>query len=299
MPLDSLHHTSSLAPRRRSPWPGLALALALHIALGLLAFWGWRSQSSKIEDDAAPAQVGLWTAADIAHAAKAPEPKTPEVKAKAKPPAPPEPEEAADIHLGEKKPPKKHTPKPEPTAKPTTKATEKPKAKPSPAPTPQPKQQPTPDPRIAQEKQRQAQAKAEKLAQEKALEKERQDALKRMLGQNKNAGTAGGSSTSAHDGMGKSAYKPSNDYLARIGALIKRNTVFDASSVDGNPGVVIELRLSPDGTILGQPRIVRSSGVAAWDEAAVDGIVRAERLPRDPSLGTAPPVMQITRRPKD
>ena len=60
-----------------------------------------------------------------------------------------------------------------------------------------------------------------------------------------------------------------------------------------------EVRLSPDGTILGQPRIVRSSGQPAWDDAALDGIVRAERFPRDPSLGTAPPTMIIERRPKD
>ena len=294
MPLDSAATPFSPAARRGSKWPSLALALALHLALGLLAFWGWRSQSIKIEDDAAPAQVGLWTAADIAHAAKVPEPiarpaRPP--KPKAQRPAPAEPEEAADIHLGQKKPNKKHPPTPVPTAKPTAKPTEKPKTQPSPAPT----HKPTPDPRIAQEKQRQAQAKAEKLAQEKA----RQDALKRMLGEAKNAGQAGGSTTSAHNGLGKSAYQPSNDYLARIGAIIKRNTVFDASGVAGNPAVRIEVRLSPDGTILGQPRIVRSSGQPAWDDAALDGIVRAERFPRDPSLGTAPPTMIIERRPKD
>ena len=99
--------------------------------------------------------------------------------------------------------------------------------------------------------------------------------------------------------MGKSAYKPSNDYLARISAIIKRNTHFDASSIDGNPVVKIEIRLSPDGTILGKPRIVRSSGQTDWDAAAVEGIERAEVLPRDPILGMAPPVMVIDRKPKD
>ena len=120
-----------------------------------------------------------------------------------------------------------------------------------------------------------------------------------MLGEAKNAGQAGGNTTSVHNGMGKSAYKPSNDYLARISAIIKRNTHFDASSIDGNPVVKIEIRLSPDGTILGKPRIVRSSGQTDWDAAAVEGIERAEVLPRDPILGMAPPVMVIDRKPKD
>jgi colicin import membrane protein len=283
----------------------LALALALHIGLGVLLFWGWRSHSLKSEDDAAPAQVGLWTTADIAHAVKAPKPTIEAQPQRPSPDTPALPDERADIHLGQKKPPKKPMPTPVPTEAPRTKPTHKPtaepteKAKPSPAPTHKPTAKPTPNPRIEQEKQRQEQAKAKKLAEKKALEKERQDAITRAQGQSKDNNKAGGSTTSAHNGMGKSPYKPSDDYLARIGALIKRNTHFDADSIDGNPLVKIEIRLSPDGTILGKPRIIKSSGNAAWDEAAAAGVERAERLPRDPSLGTAPPIMIIDRKPKD
>lgn len=293
MPLDSVHHTPTPAAKRGSKWPSLALALALHLGLGLLIFLGWRSHSIKSQDDAAPAQVGLWTAADIAHAAKTPEvPKEqPKPKNETQPQRPKRnqaaaPDEEADIHLGQKKLRKKNTPTPSPV----------PSAQPSPVPTHKPTAKPTPDPRIEQEKQRQEKAKAEKLAKEKALEKERQDAINRAL---KDAGKAGGSTTSAHNGQGKAAYKPSNDYLARISAIIKRNTHFDANSIDGNPIVKIEIRLSPDGTILSKPRVLRSSGNPDWDDAAVEGIERAERLPRDPSLGTAPPLMVIDRRPKD
>ena len=293
MPRTSVHSTLTPAARRASKWPSLALALALHLGLGILIFWGWRSHSIQSQEDAAPAQVGLWTSADIAHAAQTPakpkEASKPKIEAQpeAKPqqPKPDQaavPDEVADIHLDQAKPKKKHKPTPSPTPRPqpTIEPTAKPKAKPSPAPT----HKPTPDPRIAQEK---------------AAEKARQDALKRMLGEAKNAGQAGGSTTSVHNGMGKSAYKPSNDYLARISAIIKRNTHFDANSIDGNPVVKIEIRLSPDGTILGKPRIVRSSGQPDWDAAAVEGIERAEVLPRDPSLGTAPPIMVIDRKPKD
>ena len=58
-----------------------------------------------------------------------------------------------------------------------------------------------------------------------------------MLGEAKNAGQAGGNTTSVHNGMGKSAYKPSNDYLARISAIIKRNTHFDAQKIKQQLGV--------------------------------------------------------------
>ena len=281
MPRTSVHSTLTPAARRASKWPSLALALALHLGLGILIFWGWRSHSIQSQEDAAPAQVGLWTSADIAHAAQTPakpkEASKPKIEAQpeAKPqqPKPDQaavPDEVADIHLDQAKPKKKHKPTPSPTPRPqpTIEPTAKPKAKPSPAPT----HKPTPDPRIAQEK-----------AAEKA----------------KNAGQAGGSTTSQFNGQGKAQYKPSNEYSARLGRAIRGNTNFDASDIIGNPSVEIEIRLSPDGTILGKPRIVRSSGQTDWDAAAVEGIERAEVLPRDPILGMAPPVMVIDRKPKD
>jgi colicin import membrane protein len=316
MPLDSAHYSPSPAARRASKWPSLALALALHIALGILVFWGWRSHSIKAQDDAAPAQVGLWTTADIAHAAKKPEPQKAAPQTKTKPERKPEiqherpapQDDAADIHLGQTKPKKKHTPKPEPSPQPTAKPTEKPKAKPSPAPThkptAKPTTKPTPDPRIEQEKQRQEKAKAEKLAEaksaEKAQEKARQDALKRMLGEAKNAGQTGSSTTSKFDGQGKAAYKPSNEYSARLGRAIRRDTNFDASDIAGNPSVEIEIRLAADGEVLGRPIILRPSGNSAWDAAAVAGIQRASPLPVDAAWGgKAPPPFAIIRTPKD
>lgn len=315
MPLDSAHHTPTPAAKRGSKWPSLALALALHIGLGLLIFLGWRSHSIKSEDDAAPAQVGLWTAADIAHAAKTPEVPKEQPKPKNETqPQPPQrnqaatPDEEADIHLGQKKPHKKHqatpvptaTPKAKPTHKPTAEPTEKPKAKPSPLPTHKPAAKPTPDPRIEQEKQRQDKAKAEKLAKDKALEKERQDAIRRALGQSKDAAQTGGSTTSAHNGMGKSPYKPSQEYGARLGRRIKDSTNFDANDIVGNPSVEIQIRLSADGELLGKPIILRPSGNPAWDAAAVAGIQRASPLPVDPDWkGKAPIPFSIIRTPKD
>ena len=306
MPRTSVHSTLTPAARRASKWPSLALALALHLGLGILIFWGWRSHSIQSQEDAAPAQVGLWTSADIAHAAQTPakpkEASKPKIEAQpeAKPqqPKPDQaavPDEVADIHLDQAKPKKKHKPTPSPTPRPqpTIEPTAKPKAKPSPAPT----HKPTPDPRIAQEKQRQEKAKTEKLAQEKALEKERKDALNRAL---KDAGKAGGNTTSQFNGQGKAQYKPSNEYSARLGRAIRGNTNFDASDIIGNPSVEIEIRLAADGEVLGKPIILRPSGNPAWDAAAVAGIQRASPLPVDAAWGgKAPPPFSIIRTPKD
>jgi colicin import membrane protein len=72
---------------------------------------------------------------------------------------------------------------------------------------------------------------------------------------------------------------PSAGYAGRVAALIKRNTRFP-DTVPGDPPVEVEVRLAPDGTIVGQ-RIVKSSGNRARDEAVLRGIEATERLPRD------------------
>ena len=53
------------------------------------------------------------------------------------------------------------------------------------------------------------------------------------------------------------------------------------STVSGNPKVTIEVRMAPDGTILGRPRVVKSSGNSEWDEAVVRAFEKTEVLPRD------------------
>lgn len=87
--------------------------------------------------------------------------------------------------------------------------------------------------------------------------------------------------TGAPDATGTAARSagPSSTYAGRIAALIKRNTRF-VESVPGDPPVEVEIRLAPDGTIVGQ-RIKKSSGNAARDDAVLRGIQATERLPRD------------------
>ncbi|MCC2677308.1 MAG: tolA [Ramlibacter sp.] len=115
--------------------------------------------------------------------------------------------------------------------------------------------------------------KQEQEAREAArIAKQREENLRRIQGM---AGTGAPDS----QGTAERSSGPSSSYAGRIAALIKRNTRF-VESVPGDPAVEVEIRLAPDGTIVGQ-RIKKSSGNAARDDAVLRGIQATEKLPRD------------------
>jgi colicin import membrane protein len=76
---------------------------------------------------------------------------------------------------------------------------------------------------------------------------------------------------------------------------VRPNIVF-ADDVSGNPKAEVEVRMAPDGTITGK-RLVRSSGVKAWDEAVLRALDKTEVLPRDVD-GTVPSSVIIDFRPR-
>lgn len=140
-------------------------------------------------------------------------------------------------------------------------------------------------------KEKQAREKAEEkkraAAEEAKLAKQREDNLKRMMGQ---AGSATGSGgNAAVEGA------PSASYAGRLYQAIFPNILFNDVIV-GNPAAEVEVRLAPNGSVIGR-RIVKSSGLKEWDEAVLRAIDRTGTLPRDVD-GRVPPVMTITFRPK-
>lgn len=209
-----------------------------------------------------------------------------------------------------------------------------PEVKPPPPPPPVPKVEPVPqvDAQIAIEKARREEAKKleeeKKLEEaEKRLEKEKRDAIKReqalakeelerkkkedaaklkqdqqkldaarqanikrILGQAGATGEAGSTGTAARSAG------PSAGYAGRIRARIQPNIVF-ADSVSGNPMATVEVQLAPDGTINAR-RLIKSSGVKAWDDAVLRAIDKTEVLPRDTD-GRVPPVIEINFKPYD
>ena len=69
------------------------------------------------------------------------------------------------------------------------------------------------------------------------------------------------------------------------------------ASVDGNPTATVEVRVAPDGTIVGR-KLVTSSGSTAWDETVLRAIEKTEVLPKDVD-GRVPPMINIAFRPRD
>jgi colicin import membrane protein len=149
----------------------------------------------------------------------------------------------------------------------------------------------------ADRKKQQELAKAETDRKEKlAAEKEAQIARQREENLKRIAGQAG--ATGAPDSTGTAAQSagPSASYAGRIKARIKPNIVF-GEELNGNPTASVEVKVAPDGTIIGR-RLARSSGVTAWDEAVLRAIDKTEVLPRDVD-GRVPSSMTIDFRPYD
>jgi colicin import membrane protein len=183
------------------------------------------------------------------------------------------------------------------------------------APPPVVKPEPVPDAQIAierakrAEKVRKQKEQAEQEAEKRVAEKKKALAddkkhkadearlaalheaqVKRILAQ---AG-ATGDPTSA--GRATQTAGPSAGYAGKIRARIKPNIVYSEAG-GGNPLATVEVRLAPGGTIIGK-RLVKSSGIAAWDEAVLRAIDKTEELPRDID-GRVPPLIEIDFRPKD
>jgi colicin import membrane protein len=133
--------------------------------------------------------------------------------------------------------------------------------------------------RLAADKLRQQQADAAKkqqAAEERQAqqrEADRRKNIERMLGQ------AGASGERGATGTALQSAGPSASYAGRIVARIRPNIVF-ADEVAGNPTAEVEVRAAADGTILGR-RLVKSSGVTAYDNAVLRAIDKTEVLPRD------------------
>ena len=124
----------------------------------------------------------------------------------------------------------------------------------------------------------------------KKLDAQRQENIKRM------AGLAGASGLPDDKGAALKSSGPSSGYGARIQARVKPNIVF-TEDVAGNPTATVQVHALPDGTITSR-KLLKSSGVPAWDEAVLRAIDKTEILPRDVD-GRVPTPLNIEFRPKN
>jgi colicin import membrane protein len=144
-------------------------------------------------------------------------------------------------------------------------------------------------------KKEEAAAKAKEEAKKAAAEEKRAAAL-RSENLKRMQGMAGATGDENAKGNALKASGPSASYAGRIRARIKPNITF-MDDVTGNPKAEVEVKTSPDGTILSR-KLLSSSGNKAWDEAVLKAIDKTAVLPRDED-GRVPPVLEISFRPKD
>jgi colicin import membrane protein len=307
------------APPPTGGWGrSMSFALFMHLLLLAALTWGvqWKTQPNTLS-----ASAELWSAVpmEAAPAANEPEPTPPQavpppepVKAvepkpepKPTPPAPPKVDaaaerEAADIALKKEKEKKLQEKKEAELEK--KKKLEKDKLEKAKL-----------DKEKLKEKEKEKAKELEKKKKEEALKKEvtaakakedakkaaaeekrtealRNENLKRMQGM------AGASGEENSKGTALKASGPSASYAGRIRARIKPNITF-TEDVAGNPKAEVEVRTSPDGTIISR-KLLSSSGNKAWDEAVLKAIDKTVTLPRDED-GRVPPVLEISFRPKD
>jgi colicin import membrane protein len=144
-------------------------------------------------------------------------------------------------------------------------------------------------------KKAEAAAKAKEEAKKAAAEEKRTEAL-RNENLKRMQGMAGASGDEKAKGAALKSSGPSASYAGRIRARIKPNITF-TEDVAGNPKAEVEVRTSPDGTILSR-KLLSSSGNKAWDEAVLKAIDKTATLPRDED-GRVPSGLEISLRPKD
>ena len=142
--------------------------------------------------------------------------------------------------------------------------------------------------------------KSEQDSKHKATQQAQQDAKKQEIQREANlkrmAGLAGGTGSPTSTGTAQQSSGPSASYGGKIRARIKPNIVF-TEDIAGNPMAEVEVRTSPDGTIISR-KLIKTSGDKSWDDAVLKAIDKTEVLPRDVD-GRVPPSLIISFRPKD
>ncbi|MFM0552670.1 cell envelope integrity protein TolA [Paraburkholderia sediminicola] len=140
-----------------------------------------------------------------------------------------------------------------------------------------------------------AKAQADAAAQAKKVDAERRARLAQMQGL-----ATGGTGSTTSDGLGKSGTgsgsggtATSPGYSDKVRRAVRPNISWGGET--GGLETVVSVRCSPTGTLLGAT-ISRSSGNAAWDDAALRAVQRTDPMPQDIN-GKTPTSFLITLRP--
>ncbi len=308
--MNAIAHNEFAPPPTGGFGKSLSFALFMHLLLLAALTWGihWKTETQTLS-----ASAELWSAVpeEAAPAANEPEPTPPEpekppepvkkVEAKPEPkptPTPPKANaaerEAADIALKKEKEKKKLEEKKQAELE-KKKKLEKEKLEKEKEKEKEKAKEAEKKKKDEAQKKADAATKAKEDAKKAAAEEKRAAAL-RNENLKRMQGMAGASGDENAKGTALKSSGPSANYAGRIRARIKPNITF-TEDVVGNPKAEVEVRTSPDGTILSR-KLLTSSGNKSWDDAVLKAIDKTAILPRDED-GRVPPVLEISFRPKD
>jgi TonB family protein len=141
--------------------------------------------------------------------------------------------------------------------------------------------------KLAEEQQR----KQEEAAAAEQRARKRREEIQRL---NQMAGDGG-----AGDAEKSQGPRGDNSYARTVAGLIKSHTILPQNDIAGNPAVEFLIELQPDGGLRGEPKMTKSSGIAAFDQAVKRAIEKSTPFPPDPSTGKVPVNINITHRLKD
>ncbi len=136
------------------------------------------------------------------------------------------------------------------------------------------------------ERKKREQAEAEEKAQDARLANQREENLRRMMGQA--GGTPG---QTAPTGTAAQNAAPSASYAGKVKAAVRPEIVF-TGTVAGNAAAEVEVSAAPGGSIISR-RLIKSSGNKEWDEAVLRAIDKTRAMPRDTD-GRVPPSLIIS-----
>ena len=141
--------------------------------------------------------------------------------------------------------------------------------------------------KLAEEQQR----KQEEAAAAEQRARKRREEIQRL---NQMAGDGG-----AGDAEKSQGPRGDNSYARKVAGLIKSHTILPQNDIAGNPAVEFLIELQPDGGLRSEPKMTKSSGIAAFDQAVKRAIEKSTPFPSDPSTGKVPASINITHRLKD
>jgi colicin import membrane protein len=228
-----------------------ALALAMHAAFIVLLVFGvsWQKKPES------PVVADLWS--------NLPPMAQPKVDVAPEPEPEPPPKPAPRVAP----PPPKAEPAPVPKPEIAVKAKEKEKPKPV------PKVEPRPEPKPEPKKKEDDKAAREKKAADDKRAQEREQEMKKFLAEKE--ANAKAAALASEQG------KLIAEYMERIRTKVRQNIV-EPPGLQGNPTAEFDVVVIPGGEIL-SARLVRSSGVPAYDAAAERAIMKSAPLPLPPN----------------